>query len=186
MSDTSFYDEYTFNANAGQQVSVSMSSTQFDTYLFLLKPSETAPQQSSLQDDDGGGGTNSRIPATSGVITLPETGTYSILANAFQPPTNGGTGAYSVTLTFGSSSGQICPPNPTAITNGQTLNGSLASGDCTLTDGSFFDAYSFSASANQQVSITMTGSSYWTAVANSCPVMRKQPSPAKQITVRSG
>jgi len=35
--------------------------------------------------------------------------------------------------------------------------------------------------------ITMiTGASYCTAVASSWPVMRKSPSPAKQITVRSG
>ena len=33
---------------------------------------------------------------------------------------------------------------------------------------------------------TMTGSSYCTAVANSCPVIRKSPSPANAITVRSG
>src|SRR5262249_47252939 len=32
----------------------------------------------------------------------------------------------------------------------------------------------------------MTGRSYCTAVANSCPVIRKSPSPAKAITVRSG
>ncbi len=154
IGDGSFYDEYTFNATSGQQVSVSMSSTDFDTYLFLLKPGETAPTQATLQDDDGGGGTNSRIPATSGVITLPTTGTYSILANSFVA---GAVGNYSVTLTFGGTGGTICPPNPTPIVNGQTLTGTLASGDCTLTDGSFYDAYSFSAQAGQQVTITMTG-----------------------------
>ncbi|MFL6212033.1 MAG: PPC domain-containing protein, partial [Pyrinomonadaceae bacterium] len=109
LGDGSFYDEYTFTATAGQQLSVSMSSTDFDTYLFLLKPSETFPSQTTLQDDDGGGGTNSRIPATSGFVTVSETGTYSILANSFDANQ---TGAYSVTLTFGSGGGTICPPNP--------------------------------------------------------------------------
>jgi hypothetical protein len=35
------------------------------------------------QNDNGGGGTNARIPATSGFMTLPVTGTYTILANSF-------------------------------------------------------------------------------------------------------
>jgi Calx-beta domain/Putative binding domain, N-terminal/Bacterial pre-peptidase C-terminal domain len=161
LGDGSFFDEYTFSATAGQQVFVTLSSNDFDTYLFLLKPSETTPTQTTFQNDDGGtggvgpGNTNSRIPAGSGVITLPETGTYSILANSFDP---GATGNYSVSLTFSGTGGTVCPPNPTAITNGQTLNGDLSNTDCTLNDGSFFDAYSFTASANQQVSITLTGS----------------------------
>ena len=36
------------------------------------------------------------------------------------------------------------------------------------------------------ITTTMIGRSYCTAVANSCPVIRKSPSPAKQTTVRSG
>ena len=154
LGDGSFYDEYTFNANAGQQIVVTLSSNSFDTYLFLLNPSETAPSNSTIQDDDGGGGTNSRIPATNGVLTLTQTGQYSILANSFSA---GETGAYSVSLTFSNGGGTVCPPNPTAISNGQTLNGDLSSGDCTLNDGSFYDAYSFTANANQQVTITMSG-----------------------------
>src|SRR5205085_2853132 len=102
LGDGSFYDEYTFNANAGQQVVVTLSSNSFDTYLFLLKPSETSPSTSTFQDDDGGtggagGNTNSRIPTGSGVLTLPETGQYSILANSFSA---GETGSHSVSLTF--------------------------------------------------------------------------------------
>ncbi len=46
-------------------------------------------------DDDGGGNTNSRIPSGSGFFTLPSTGTYYILANAFNP---GGAGAYTLSL----------------------------------------------------------------------------------------
>gem|GEM_PF-1579344 len=151
LGDGSFYDEYTFSATAGQQVAVSMSSTAFDTFLFLLKPSETFPGQATIFDDDGGGGTNSRIPASSGFLTVPETGTYSILANSFNA---GETGPYSLTLTFGGQ-GTICPPNPTPITAGQTLNGTLDANDCRLPDNTAYDAYSFMATAGQQVTITM-------------------------------
>jgi Lamin Tail Domain len=163
LGDGSFYDEYTFNATAGQQVSVAMSSTAFDTYLFLLKPSETTVSASTIQNDDNCNPgdpncpTDSRIPAVSGTITLPETGQYSILANSFSA---GETGAYSVTLNFGGA-GMVCPPNPTPISNGQTVNGTLDANDCKLTsDNSSYDAYSFTANAGQQVSITMTSAAF--------------------------
>ncbi len=175
--DGTFYDEYTFTASAGQQVSVSMSSSTLDTFLYLLKPSETAANNATQfkNDDDCTTGTptncvptttNSRIPRTvdANVVTLPETGTYSIIANLFPAVDRPLTGAYSLTLNFGGTGGTICPPAPTALANGQTLNGSLASGDCTLAaqDGTtpFYDAYSFSATAGQQVSISLVGTGF--------------------------
>jgi hypothetical protein len=159
--DNTLYDEYTFNANAGQQVSISMTSTAFDTYLYLLKPSETVPNRSTtIQNDDVDPdgrppNLNSRIPVV-GFITLPETGTYSILANVFVGLDGRSTGDYSLTLTFGNTNGTVCPPNPTIINNGQTLTGILDNNDCALQDNTRYDAYSFTANAGQQVSITMT------------------------------
>ncbi|MEP6922110.1 MAG: PPC domain-containing protein, partial [bacterium] len=151
LSDGSYFDEYTFTANAGQQVWISMSSASFDTYMVLVNPDNT-----DVQDDDGGGGSNSRIPAGMGFIALPQTGTYSILANSFAPNT---TGPYSVTLTFGSGGGTVCPPTPTPIASGQTLNGTLSATDCVLQDNTAYDSFSFTANAGQQVAITMTSTS---------------------------
>ncbi|HKY41846.1 MAG TPA: PQQ-binding-like beta-propeller repeat protein [Pyrinomonadaceae bacterium] len=92
LGDGTFYDTYSFNGTAGQQVAVSMTSSQFDTYLFLNRPDGSV----LAENDDGGGGTNSRIPPGSGFITLPVTGTYTIWANAFEASDT--TGSYSVTL----------------------------------------------------------------------------------------
>ena len=92
LGDGTFYDTYSFNGNAGQRVAVSMTSSQFDTFLFLNRP-DGSPL---AVDDDGGDGTNSRVPPGSGFITLPVTGTYTIWANAFDPADT--TGSYSVTL----------------------------------------------------------------------------------------
>ena len=89
--DGSFYDAYTFAGTSGQQVAIAMSAG-FDTYLLLLSPDGSV----LAQDDDGGGGTNSRIPATSGFITLPAGGTYTIIANSFAASV---TGPYTLTLT---------------------------------------------------------------------------------------
>src|SRR6185503_442550 len=92
LGDGTFYDPYSFTANAGQQIAITMTSSQFDTFLILNRPDGSL----LTVDDDGGGGTNSRIPPGGGFITLPTTGTYTIWANAFSPSNT--TGAYSLTL----------------------------------------------------------------------------------------
>jgi uncharacterized protein (TIGR03437 family) len=104
LDDGSFADLYSFSGTAGQQIAVSLSSTAFDTYLFLLD----ADQNVVEDDDDGGGGTNSRIPANSGFLTLPATGTYIIVANSFNA---GETGAYTLRL---NSSGAVALANVSA------------------------------------------------------------------------
>lgn len=79
-----YFDYYTFNGTAGQQIAISMNSA-FDTFLFLVNPSNQV-----LQDNNGGGGTNSRIP-----IILPTTGTYKIYATS-NP--NNTVGAYTLAI----------------------------------------------------------------------------------------
>ncbi|MBS1795850.1 MAG: VCBS repeat-containing protein [Acidobacteria bacterium] len=92
-TDNSFYDAYTFSGTAGQQISIAMSSAQFNSYLFLYQGNYPGGSVVA-QDDNGGGGSNARIPAN-GFLTLPATGTYTILANSFAA---GETGSYSLTL----------------------------------------------------------------------------------------
>ncbi len=93
-TDNSLYDAYTFSAAAGQQVYMTLNSTQFNAYLLLYQGSY--PGGTLLtQNDDGGGGTNARIPATSGFFTIPATGTYTILANSLSA---GQTGSYTLFL----------------------------------------------------------------------------------------
>lgn len=91
VGTTRFVDLYTFSGAAGQRVAISMSSATFDTYLYLVN----SANQIVGEDDDGGGGTNSRIPLTSGFLTLPATGTYTIHATSFF---DSSTGAYSLSL----------------------------------------------------------------------------------------
>lgn len=80
--DSSYYtDRWSFEASPGQQVAFHLSSSAFDTYLYLKNPAGTV----IASNDDGGGGTNSRIPATSGVFTLPAgaAGTYVIEVTSY-------------------------------------------------------------------------------------------------------
>lgn len=91
LGDGSYIDAYTFNGTSGQQIAILMTSSAFDTFLYLLLPDGSVL---SL-NDDGGGGTNSRIPPGSQFYTLPGSGSFTILANSFDP---GATGPYSLTL----------------------------------------------------------------------------------------
>ncbi len=87
LDDFSYADFYIFNGTAGQQVTINLSSSAFDTYLGLANLTGTF----IVEDNDGGGGTNSRI-----IANLPETGQYIILANSLLPNTFG---TYSLNLT---------------------------------------------------------------------------------------
>lgn len=73
-----YVDRYTFTGVAGQQVAISLDGA-FDTYVYLRNPGGTV----IAQDDDGGPGVNSRIPAVSGVFSLPASGTYTIEATSY-------------------------------------------------------------------------------------------------------
>ncbi len=76
---------YVFSGTAGQKMSFQLSSSAFDTYLYLKSPSNAV----LASNDDGGGGTNSRIPASSGSYTLPVTGTYTVEATSYSPQKTG-------------------------------------------------------------------------------------------------
>ena len=52
------------------------------------------------------------------------------------------------------------PCSPTPISFGQTVNGNLATSDCPLGDGTFYDPYSFSGTAGQQVMVFMTSTQF--------------------------
>lgn len=84
-------DQYTFSASAGQQISISLSSTSFDTFLSLIAPGGAL----LAENDDGGDGTNSRIPSGSGVIILPSSGVYTIEVASFA---GNSTGNYTLSL----------------------------------------------------------------------------------------
>lgn len=89
---SSYYaDRYSFNATLGQQVSILLTSSAFDTYLYLLGPSGSV----LTENDDGGGGTNSRIPPGSGFYSLPSSGTYIIEVTSYY---QNATGAYTLSL----------------------------------------------------------------------------------------
>jgi hypothetical protein len=82
LSDGSHYHTWTLQGQAGDQVSVSLSSDDFDTYLIVRLGDEV------LGSNDDADGTNSRVD-----VTLPSTGAYTVVATSFR---GGDTGAYTL------------------------------------------------------------------------------------------
>ncbi|MDY6938250.1 MAG: trypsin-like peptidase domain-containing protein [Cyanobacteriota bacterium] len=148
--DNSFFDAYTFEGSAGDRVSIAMESGDIDPFLILLAPGGRA----LAQDDDGGGGTDAQI-----VVQLPESGTYTLIANSYA---GGQSGAYRLELKTTSSA--RTPDSAKPQETGDVIlleRGELGAGDAVLTsDNSFFDLYSFDGRAGQAVTITLESTEF--------------------------
>ena len=141
LGDGTFYNAYSFTANAGQQIAVSMTSSDFDTFLLLNRPDGTT----LATDDDSGGGFNSRIPPGTNFIALPVTGTYTIWANAADPADT--TGAYSLTLSS---------PLPRTLTiNSTNPNSGITVGAPTDNNGLSEGTTPFTRTYNQNTNVTL-------------------------------
>ncbi|HEX9919856.1 MAG TPA: pre-peptidase C-terminal domain-containing protein, partial [Pyrinomonadaceae bacterium] len=145
--DGTLVDRYTFNGVAGQQVTISMSSTAVDTVLYLLDPEGSVlTYNDDVDPNSNPPNSNSRI-----VFTLPQSGLHSIIAGSFAPEERG---AYTLSLSLNGT----C--NLTPINFNETKTGTLSAGDCVNeieNDNTFVDHYTFNGTAGQQISITMTG-----------------------------
>lgn len=94
-SDGTGYDVWEFSGSAGETVTLTMHSDALDSFLVLIDPLD----RPIAQNDD-------RAAATSDAaitITLPSSGTYSVIANTVS---SGATGAYTLSLNCGTASGR--------------------------------------------------------------------------------
>jgi hypothetical protein len=156
-----FYDVWTFQARAGDRVSLRMSSSEFDPYLMIEGPGDF-----SQQNDDGAtGSTEAELD-----LRLPTAGTYRVQATSFKA---GETGRYALSLATGGARaagepGQpanVIPP-PAAVSRsvvieaGQTRQGSLQRGDDTLSSGEFADAWQFRGRRGQTYTVDLGSSAF--------------------------
>jgi hypothetical protein len=147
-----FVDVYLVQGRAGQPLSVTMRSDDFDTYLMVRGPGDFGEEN----DDGGDDGTNSMLD-----VRLPVDGTYRITATSYEP---GESGRYSLSLWAGGSGprggnasgneggGALSPDRP--------ASGVLASGDRTLSTGEFADAWSFPVQRGQTYSVSLNASDF--------------------------
>jgi len=149
---TAFADDYTFIATAGNLVVIDLTSSEFDTYLWLYDSSGNLLEENDDYDDTS----RSLI-----IYEIPLDGTYTIEVTSYS---EGETGQYQISLLEGT---DIFPDRSvTAITYGDTLEGSLTvtDGVSRLETGNFADDYTFSGSAGDVVRIDLTSSDFDTYI----------------------
>jgi hypothetical protein len=134
-ADNSFYNAYIFEGRSGQEVVIAMQSSEFNPYLILLTPNGTPLAQ------DG----NSGVPSSRLAVTLPDSGTYIILANSYAP---GETGDYRLELAAATSAARSSSPLLEA-------EGLLGQNSRTLQDGSLYEEHTFYGTAGQTVTISL-------------------------------
>ena len=139
-ADNSYFDLYTFQGRAGQQVRIDMASQQIDSYLILLGPNGNEV----AQDDDRGGRGNASL-----VATLPASGTYLIIANSSEGRQ---AGAYRLRA-MAAAGGDRYQTSQNRLLMRQA--GILGRGAKVLSDGSLFQEYSFQGRAGQPLTIAL-------------------------------
>lgn len=87
LDDGSLFQIVPFEGRAGQAVQILLQSSEFDTYLILV---DTEGNVLASNDDISSGNTNSMVR-----LTLPYTGTYNIIVNAYN---SNGSGQYLLTV----------------------------------------------------------------------------------------
>jgi hypothetical protein len=75
--DGSYFDLWSYRGRAGETITITLRSGEFDTFLHFGRVVD-GRWQSMATNDDGEDGTDSEL-----TVTLPETGEYLIHANAF-------------------------------------------------------------------------------------------------------
>jgi len=150
LDDGSYYDDYVYAGSAGDQIVITLRSTEFDTYLGWGQPGPTASQLTSEgSDDDGAGGTDSQLRVIMGAGAR-----YIVRVNSLA---GGATGAYTVSVARGT----VTPaPAPRPIAVGQTVSGSLDATDPLMGDGSHYDEYTFTGRPGEQVVITLRSAAF--------------------------
>jgi hypothetical protein len=133
----SLYDVWTYRGRAGESLTLSLSSRDFDTFVRVYRWEGSGWRPLGSNDDEPGGSRNSRV-----VVTLPADGEYQVHAAAFGERA---TGAY--TLTANDPVAAAPPPTPVEgpeyIVSGFKFIGELAVGDSVADDGTFYDGYRY-------------------------------------------
>ena len=157
--DTTYYKMYQFTTTPGREITIDLSSSDFDPVLIVR--GEGLPQ--SLVNDDGGPGCAARVSQA-----FSARGPYRILVNTTAAP-HRQTGRFTLALSEGSqhvqdrsendcSAGSRSPA--TTIRVGETINGTLTSSDSLYPDNSYFKYYQFTAPAGRSVTIDLSSDEF--------------------------
>lgn len=135
--DSRPFQRFTFNAEEGRRIRVTMESRFFDTFLTVV-----SPDGRRFEDDDGAGGTDSLVD-----VQAPETGTYELIATSFSPS---GVGPYTLRFEEGDRVERI-----------EELEASLTDATAERNEnGRLVAEHRFSGTADQEVTIEVSSNEF--------------------------
>jgi len=160
-----FVDTYTFLGRAGDRVSLSMTSSDFDAYLLVNGPGDFSEEN----DDGSEGDTGAALD-----LRLPSDGTYRVMATSYEP---GESGRYALAF---QDAGSIARPGPArgpaagvggniagrlgggprggrtnVLQPGTTVREALQQRDTRLSTGEFADGWRFPARRGQTYTLSL-------------------------------
>src|SRR3989442_5122511 len=163
--DTTYYKAYQFMATPGREITIDLSSSDFDPVLLV----SGGGLAQTIVDDDGGPGCAARVSQA-----FLGRGPYRILVNTTTAP-HRQTGRFTLTISDGSQhvqgrSENDCAPagaaaggngqTVTAIRVGETLNGTLTSSDSLYPDNSYYKVYQFTVPSGRAVTIDLSSDDF--------------------------
>lgn len=146
LEDGSYFECFALQAQAGQRVSVTLRSNDFDAFLAVVQGRDCSAGEAVETDDDSAGGTDSRVETTLG------SGPYSIRVNTLG---GGETGAYTLSMAVAAAAAPPPRVRPVLLRAPDNLWGHLTEGDPIADDDSLYDCYAFDARAGQTATISM-------------------------------
>jgi len=152
LESGAFVDRYTTTLQAGQQVSIGVSSSSFDTVLHITGPD--GQRQSNDDIDYQADNTNSLLQ-----FTVRQAGVHRVAVTSYGA---GESGAYELNTSgavLQASTGPA-PAAPAAAPNTRNLVGELQQGDQTLGSGEFIDTIELDLPAHTHVSLHLTSSAF--------------------------
>ena len=143
------YDDYRFEARAGQRLEATLRSDAFDAYLEVYD--DGAAGEPLASDDDGlGDGTNARLR-----FTPDQAGTYVLRARTLSGLDGG-----DYRLSLQERPAPPRAPRPSGIRVGATQSGELTTRDPEQEDGGRYDAYAFRANAGDRFVVTLDSEAF--------------------------
>ncbi len=146
LGDDSYFDLYEYRGQPGEEIIVTMRSSNFDAYL-QGGPAQGSDLSGEDSDDDSAGGTDARMS-----VTIGPSGVYRIRANSLGA---GQTGAYTLNLQSESAGSGVA-----SLVAGQTVTGRLDTADAQLDDDSYFDLYEYRGQPGEVIVVTLRSSDF--------------------------
>jgi len=148
LNSGEFMDVYELDGRSGDRLTVLMTSGAVDSYLMMDGPGGFSDEN----DDAESGDLDSRLD-----VRLPVSGRYRIVASSFAP---GETGAYQIAVVDGARSPVGGAPGGGVIEPGQTVSGTLASGDERLDSGEYRDSWTLRGRRGDRVVVRLSSSDF--------------------------